>query len=525
MARELSERHQTFVMKNHPAPLAWSWIAWVLAAKLTLHFFTNGNYSYHRDELLYLALGNHPDFGHWSNGPLIGWISWFTQHVLGDTPFMIRFIPTLLGGGLIILAASMARDMGGGKWAQLLAAISILVSPMYLRASTMFQPVIFDVFLWTSFTFLLVRYLVTEQAKYIILFGIAFGISLLNKYTPAFYLMALLPALLISVHRSLLWKKETGIAAACALIIFLPNLLWQNAYNFPVVQHMEALSTTQLANVKPLNFLLDQLLLNMPSMLLLFGGLFFFFSPKGKPFRVLGWLYIAVIILFLIFKGKSYYSAGIYPVLLAAGAVIWERWAKPQWAKAGLGTLMVLSTLPFLPLGVFVLPLEKMVDYSSWLKTEIKLDGPLRWEDGVVHDLPQDYADMCGWQELAQIAAQAYQKASNPETTLLYAENYGQAGAINLYGKNEGLPHCNSFSDNFRLWIDPNFQPTALIYVNDELGADVEALFEDIQLIGSIATSYAREKGTNVYLCQNGKENVADFWQERVALVATSWKK
>ncbi|MBX2876292.1 MAG: glycosyltransferase family 39 protein [Saprospiraceae bacterium] len=512
-------------MKNHLAPLAWSWIAWVLAAKLILHGSTNGNYSYHRDELLYLALGNHPDFGHWSNGPLIGWISWFTQRALGDSPFMIRFIPMLLGCGLIVLAASMARDLGGGKWAQLLAAISILVSPMYLRASTMFQPVIFDVFLWTSFTFLLVRYLATQNAKYIIAFGIVFGVSLLNKYTPVFYLMALLLALLATPYRSLLWKKETGIAAACAFLIFLPNLLWQKAYHFPVIKHMEALSATQLANVKPANFLLDQLLLNMPSMLLLFGGLFFFFGRKGKSFRVLGWLYLAVITLFLIFKGKSYYSAGIYPVLLAAGAVIWEHWAKPQWAKASLGSLMVLSTLPFLPLGVFILPLEDMVDYSNWLKTEVKLDGPLRWEDGIVHDLPQDYADMCGWEELAQIAEVAFQKANAPEHTLLYAENYGQAGAINLYGKGKGLPHCNSFSDNFRLWIDPEFQPTALIYINDELGADVEALFEDIQLIGSITTPYAREKGTMVFLCQSGKEDVSTFWHERVDLVATSWQK
>lgn len=512
-------------MENHPTKLAWSWIAWVLAAKIILHFFTNGNYSYHRDELLYLALGNHPDFGHWSNGPLIGWTSWFIQHVLGDSPFMIRFIPTLLGCGLIVLAAAMARDMGSGKWGQFLAALSILVSPMYLRASTMFQPVIFDVFLWTSFTYLLVRYLHTEERKYIIGFGVAFGISLLNKYTPVFYLIALVLALLATPHRTLLLKKETGMAALVALLIFLPNLLWQKAYNFPVIQHMEDLSSSQLANIKPVNFLLDQLLLNMPSMLLLFGGLIFLFSTKGRRFRLLGWLYLAIIMLFLVFKGKSYYSAGIYPVLLAGGAVAWEQWIKPQWGKAGLGVLMILSIIPFLPLGVYILPLEKMVDYSTWLENEVKLDGPLRWEDGVVHDLPQDYADMCGWEELAQIAQAAYEKAAAPESTLLYAENYGQAGAVNLWGKKNGLPHCNSFSDNFRLWIDPDFQPTALIYINDELGKDVEALFENIQVIGRITTSYAREKGTTVFLCQNAKDDVSQFWHERVEMVEASWKK
>lgn len=509
-----------------PIPLiAWSWIAWIIAAKLSLHFFTNGNYSYHRDELLYLALGDHTDFGHWSTGPLMGWISWFTQTLIGDSPFAIRLLPTLLGSGLIVLAAAMARDLGGRKWGQFLAGLSILVSPIYLRASTLFQPVIFDIFLWTTFTFLLLRYLVSEKPKYIIAFGVAFGISLLNKYTPAFYLLALVPALLLTPHRHLLWKKETGIAALVALLIFLPNLLWQKAYHFPVIQHMEDLSTSQLANIKPGNFLLDQLLLNMPAMLLLFGGIVFFFSARGKDFRLLGWLYLAVIFLFLVFKGKSYYSAGIYPVLLAGGAVAWEQWIRPHWGKAGLAALMLLSILPFLPLGVYILPLNKMVDYSTWLKNDIGLDGPLRWEDGIVHDLPQDYADMTGWEELAKIAQKAYQKADVPETTLLYADNYGQAGAVTLWGKKWGLPPCHSFSDNFRLWIDTEFQPTALIYINDELGKDVENLFRDIELIGSISTTYAREKGTGVYLCQNPVDNVAKFWHQRVAQVQASWQK
>lgn len=511
-------------MDNQRKPIAWPQLGLLLLAKLILHFSTNANYSYHRDELLYLELGQHPHFGHWSNGPLIGWISWLVQHVLGDSPFMIRFLPMLLGCGLMILAVWMARDMGGGKWAQFIAGLSILVSPMYLRASTMFQPVIFDVFFWTIFTFLLVRFIQSQDKRYIIGFGVAFGLSLLNKYTPVFYLLALIPALLLSSYRSLLWKKETGIAAVLALVIFTPNLLWQYAYNFPVIGHMEDLSASQLAHIKPIDFLLDQLLLNMPSMVLLFGGLFFFFGQKGKTYRLLGMVLVGVVLLFLVFKGKSYYAAGIYPVLLAAGAVGWESWAKPLWAKIAIPCLMIASIIPFAPLGVFILPLDQMLTYGDWVKEEIGLDGPWRWEDGKIYDLPQDYADMNGWEELASIAITAYEKADNPSSTLLYAENYGQAGAVNLYGKSEGLPHCNSFSDNFRLWIDPNFLPTAIIYINDELGTDVANLFEDIQLIGELNSPYAREKGAKVFLCQKGKGDVGNFWQERVKLVNASWQ-
>lgn len=511
-------------MENQRKAIAWPQLGLLLLAKFILHFSTNGNYSYHRDELLYLELGNHPAFGHWSNGPLIGWISWFVQHTIGDSPFMIRFLPMLLGSGLMILAVWMARDMGGGKWAQFIAGLSILVSPMYLRASTMFQPVIFDVFFWTIFTFLLVRFIQSQDKKYILAFGVAFGLSLLNKYTPVFYLFALIIGLLLSSYRSLLWKKETGIAAGIALLIFMPNLLWQYAYNFPVIGHMEALSATQLVNINPLDFLLDQLLLNMPAILLLFGGLFFFFSQKGKAYRLLSIVVVGVVLLFLITRGKSYYTAGIYPALLAAGAVGWERWAKPLWTRIVIPLIMVALIIPFAPLGVFVLPLDQLLTYGDWVKEEIGLDGPWRWEDGKIYDLPQDFADMNGWQEIAALATTAFEKAESPSSTLLYAENYGQAGAINLYGRAKGLPHCNSFSDNFRLWIDPDFSPTAMIYINDELGTDVADLFEDIQLIGELRSPYARENGAKVFLCQKGTGDVASFWQERVKLVNASWQ-
>ncbi|MEZ5040072.1 MAG: glycosyltransferase family 39 protein [Saprospiraceae bacterium] len=511
-------------MKNNSPPIYWRLILGLALLKLILHLSTNGNYSYHRDELLYIALGNHLDTGYWSNGPMIGWISWFIQHTIGNSPFAVRLIPSILGGGLVVLAALMAREMGGGKWAQAIAGLSIMVSPLYLRASSMFQPVIFDIFCWTIFTFLLLRFIQTQDKKYILWFGIAFGLGLLNKYSVGFYLLALLPALLFTPYRQLLWKKETGMAALAALLLFAPNIFWQYTYHFPVVNHMQALSASQLVNVNPVNFMLDQLLFNLPALFLLFGGLFFLFSVAGKPYRLIGWLFVWVLILFLVLRGKSYYTAGIYPVLLAAGAVGWEKWGKAIWIRIAIPSLMVLLILPLLPMGLPILPLNKMVSYCHWLKEDLGLDAPMRWENGRVYDLPQDYADMNGWEELAQNVIAAYQSSTDPATTIIYAENYGQAGAIDLFGKRKGLPSCNSFADTYRLWVDGEASPTALIYVNDELGADVAALFEDIQQIGTVQSPYAREKGTMIFLCQKGRANVAYFWQQRVHEIQASWQ-
>jgi len=503
-------------------PIHWQILLALAAVKLLFHLLTNINYGFHRDEMLYLALGRHLDFGYWSNPPLIGWIAAFIQTVLGDSMFVVRLIPSLLGTGLLVLTGVMARETGAGKYGQFLAALCILVSPAYMRGSWLFQPVMIDVCFWALFCYLILRYLNTEDRRYLLYFGVAFGFGFLNKYIVVFFLMALLIGLLFTPHRRLLWSKHALWTALIAFAIAAPNLIWQYLHGFPVVTHMRELSENQLVNVDPGGFFADQLLMNFPAFVIWMGGLLFLlFYQKAKNFRLIGLLFLATIAVFLLFRGKSYYTLGIYPVMLAAGSVYFEQLLQSVWLRVALPILMLTLLLPALPLGVPFLSVPDMVAYSKWTAKNLGLEN--RWEDGKTYPLPQDYADMLGWEELAQHVMTAYNQVADKSQCLIYCENYGQAGAVELFAK--GLPPINSFSDTYRLWIQKNTDATTLIYVNDELGEDVQAIFADIKAIGKISDLYAREYGTTVYLCQQPRQPFGALWKQRVQEVLSGTRE
>lgn len=499
-------------------PIAWRLLLLLAAAKLLFHLLTNVNYGFHRDEMLYLALGRHPDLGYWSNPPLIGWIAALIQAVLGDTMFTVRLIPSLFSTGILTLTCLMAREMSGGRYAQFLAGWCVLLAISFTRSGWLFQPVGVDMFFWTLFCYLVLRYLNTQKPHYLLGFGAAFGVGFLNKYLVLFFLMALVMGLLLTPQRRVLWSKYTLGAVLIAAAIILPNFIWQYQHDFPVVTHMRELSESQLVNVQYIEFLLDQILTNLPALVVWLGGLIYLLFHKGsKAYRLLGYIFVITIMLFLLLKGKSYYTLGIYPVMIAAGGVYFEKILHSIWLKVAVPLLVAVLFFPLLPMGVPYLSIPKMVKYCNNLRETWGIDGATRWEDGEIYPLPQDYADMLGWEELAQHVASAYEQVQDKNRCLIYCENYGQAGAVELFAKN--LPPVNSFSDSYRLWIQENTNATVLIYVNDELGKDVQALFADIQIIGKIENSYAREFGTTVYLCQQPRQPFGNFWRKRVQKV------
>jgi 4-amino-4-deoxy-L-arabinose transferase-like glycosyltransferase len=493
-------------------------LAALLAAKLAIHLYANTLWGFHRDEFLYLALGRHLDWGYWSNPPLIGWVSALLQGTVGDSLFAVRLFPMLASSAVLVLGVLMARQLGGGRYAQFLAGAALLLTPANLRPGLLFQPVVLDIFFWSLLAYLVIRYLNTEDRRYILWFGVAAGLGLLNKYSIGFAVLGMGGALLLSAHRQVWRQRASALAALIALILILPNVIWQYQHGFPVVTHLRGLAEHQLAHVRVKDFMIGQLFMNLPVILVWVAGLVALFQPAMRRYRVLGWYFVLVLLLLLALRGKAYYTLGLYPLLIAAGAVWWEGFARALWLRAALPLLMLGITLPVLPLGLPVLPLPQMLQYCQYAIEKIGFDGPMRWEDGQIHHLPQDYADMLGWEELAQLATQAYQAAGGEEV-ILYCENYGQAGAVEYYTRRQGLPPVVSFSDSYRLWLPSKTSATTLIYINNELGEDVRALFEDIQPIGAIANPHARERGTTVYLCQAPRQPLGAFWEEVVARV------
>lgn len=475
-----------------------------------------------RDELLYFSLGKHLAAGYATTPPLIGFLSLLIQNTLGYSLFAVRIIPAFASGLIIYLSALICKELGGKDFAQILSASGMLIAPFALRTFTMFQPVFIDLIFWTLVFLFLVRFVNTNSPKYIIYIGIVAGFSLLNKYLIAVLFFAVLFIILFTKHRSVYFKKQLYLGFLAGFLIFLPSLIWQILNDFPVVQHMNELNRTQLVHVDRIGFLTDQVIMPFyASLLTLPGLLVLLFNKKMQKFRFIGIIVLLVIATLCILKAKSYYTIGVFPFLIAAGAVWLEQKMKNQILRYAIIPVFALLTAPMLPFAIAIYKTDGLVSYFKNLEDKYGVTIGRRFEDGTIHSLPQDYADMIGWEELTAVTYKAYQKVENKSRSFIYCENYGQAGAISIIGYKYGLPEPVSFHDAFRKWIPAEFNSDIeeLIYINDEPGEDVSALFESVELIGSITNKNAREFGTSVYLYRNPKTSFNKFWKERLLML------
>lgn len=480
---------------------------------ITIHLLVINNLEYHRDELLYFSLGQHPDFGYATVPPIIGWVAAFIQNIFGYSLFAVKLVPALLSGILVWLSSRIAKELGGSSYAQVLTAIAIIVTPFSLRSFHLFQPVSIDIIFWSLILYLAIRYVNTQKNKYLISLGFISGFALLNKYLVLLLIAGLLISLLMTYHRIVFRKKALYLAIVFSILIFLPNLIWQVVNDFPVIGHMQALNERQLVHVDRIAFLFDQITMTLASSLLMILGLFFLL--KSKMYRFLGFTILFVLSILILLQGKSYYTLGILPILIAAGAVLVERVIQNKIFRWLIPIVMVFITIPILPLGLPVYQQDEMVSFFKDLEDDFGLTLGRDFEDGTTHSLPQDYADQLGWEELTQIANQAYQKIPEKQKSIIYCENYGQAGAIAVIGKKYKLPEPKSFNESFVYWSNHTFDPDIeyFIYINDELGQDVADLFLDIELVGGVSNIHAIEYGTQVYLCSNPKTSFNEFWK------------
>ena len=503
------------------------WIILIAILNVIFHLAFYNNLGFHRDELLYFSLGQHLAAGYASVPPFTGFIAWLMIHISGYSLLSARIIPMLLSGVLVILGAAITKELQGKHYAQIVTAIAICVTPFNLRGFTLFQPVCFDIMFWSLIFWLALKWINTKSDKYLLLIGLAAGFGLLNKYLVALVIFGLLAAFLFSSYRTIFTRKAFYLAILLAFVVFLPNLIWQIKNDLPVLTHMQALNDSQLVHVNRISFFTDQLFMGIMAILVFIPGIIFMsFGKSMKPYRPVILTSFIVLLLLAILRGKSYYSLGLFPLWIAAGGVWWEHRLKRTFAKILLPALMLLLTIPVLPMGVPVYKAEKLAGYFARVKDKYGFDMVLRWETGRIHSLPQDYADMLGWDELAAITAKAYEQVTDKKATLIYADNYGQAGAIMVIGKKYNLPEPVCFSESFYYWLprNPDHEITNFIYINDELGEDISELFADCRLIGKIENPLAREFGTGVWLCTKPRSSFNQFWKQRVPQIANPFQ-
>jgi len=484
-----------------------------------IHLLVAANLSYNRDELLYFSFAYHPDFGFATVPPFIGWIAWIVQHTIGNSLFAVRLFPALLSGVMVLLISALTTELGGSKYARILASTGFIISGFGLRTFVLYMPVHIDLFFWTLIIYLVIRYVNKLSDKTLVWLGITAGLSLMNKYLIGILFLSILAVIPFTPYRDIFKKRKFWIGIFLGILIFLPNIIWQVMHGLPVIGHMSELERTQLVHVDRISFLTDQFFMPAWASVLTIAGIIFLVSDKeAVKFRFMGYSVIISILLLMLLRGKGYYTIGVFPFLIAAGAVSYERWIKKTWLRIVVPVSLVLLTIPTLPLGLPVFREQGMVRYFKTIEDKFGIQMGRRFEDRSIHSLPQDYADMIGWDELASLTDKAYRMVPDKKASVIYCENYGQAGAITIIGKKYGLPEAVCFNESFRYWIPKEFNPdiSSFIYINHELGKDVAEMFGKITLVGQISDPNARELGAKVYLCQEPVSSFNEFWKSRL---------
>lgn len=488
-------------MKKHlPIILTLSFI------KLIIQWFGNRNYGFHRDELLHLSVSEHLDWGFMEFPPLIGVFGklsyWFFDYSL----IGVRLFPTLAGIGIFVFCCLIAKELGGKSKAIWLSGVCILAFLPFYRNHTLFQPVAFNQLFWTVGFYCIIKFINSQNKKFLIFLGITFGLGLMNKYTILVWAFGLFIGLFFYQKGNLFKNKWLYISALISLLITLPNLIWQIQNEFPLLQHLQALNHNQLNETSPLEFGLEQL--NYPfTFLVSLIGLFALITDKKlKKYSLVG---VASLVLFStlwLLNSKAYYVFGLYPLLFASGAVKIERIfsKKSIWVYA-IVLVIITSSVYFIPEATPILPIEKFVAYKKLeeKKGRIKLTG--------------DYADMFGWEEQVKLVDSVYQSLSpkEKEHCVLWAENYGEAGALKILGKHYNLPNPISRHGSFWTWGYGNKDADIWISLGNEKPS-VTHVFEEVELIKIITHKYAieEENGIPLYVCRKPKVDIDKWWKD-----------
>ena len=487
------------------------WILLLLVlVKINLQFvFVNPAYELHRDEFLHLDQAFHPAAGYISVPPFTSWMSGLI-YLIGGGIFWVRLIPALFGALTIVLAWLIIEELGGRLFAKLLAT-TFLIFSVYARINVLFQPNAFDILSWTAMFYMLIRYVRTQNTKWLLLFALATALGLYNKYTVVFLIAGLGAGLLLTRQRIIFREKKFWLAIAFCLLLFLPNITWQISHQLPVIHHMKALNSTQLVNINHTDFLIDQLKFGVMGILTLASFWALIFYKPFSPYRFIGWTFVTVITLFTISHAKSYYSLGLYPVLFCVGSVYLEVVLK-KWKAIVITGLMAVNILFFFLIVRYIMPLQTPEQIAANSEPYQQLDL-LRWEDGRDHSLPQDFADMRGWREMADKALSAWQMIPEVErkNTLIFCDNYGQTGALNYYNRRK-MPEAYSFNTDYIYWLPRLERIDNVLLVGDQPGQEVTSLFREIRTVGVVEDEFAREKGTTVFLLLGAKPGFTDFF-------------
>lgn len=497
--------------ESHPtARSPWlsdpAFLIYLAAATVLLHLKAGGWYGFHRDELATLDDARHLAWGYVAYPPITPFFARISLTLFGTSLAGFRFFASLAQAATIVLTGLMARELGARRGTQLLAAAAAL--PFSLFAGALMQYVSFDCLFWVLTAYFVVRLLRTDNPRWWMAIGSSIGLGMMTKYTMGFYVIGIVIGVLITPARKYLATKWLWLGVVLSVAVFLPNLLWQIQNHFVSLDFLHDIHERDIRWGRTKDFLPDQLKLTLLALPLWMAGLYYCLaSAAGRRFRMLGWMYLVPLVLFILAKGRGYYMGGAYPMLYAGGAAWLEQWL-PRRGLGFRGTVRALAWTAVAADGVLAAIIAMPMS---------PVNSP-RWTFAVKNN--GDLVEELGWPELAQTVAQIRDSLPAGERARVgvLAANYGEAGAINLYGPGYGLPQAISGINSFwaRGYGDP--PPDVLIVLGFSQGFR-DRTFASCQLAGHTPNPYnIRNEETgdhpDIYVCRGLRQSWPEFWKD-----------
>jgi hypothetical protein len=479
-------------------------------ARLLLHVALNGRYGFHRDELAVFVDARSLAWGYVAYPPLTPALGHASQLLFGTSLGGFRLFAALAQCAAMVFAGLLARELGGRRLAQLLAALAVTATPFSLLTASQMQYTAFDSLWWILLAWMVARLINRDDPRWWLGIGLVIGLGMMTRYTMLFCVASLAVGVAATPLRRHLASPWLLGGVVLSLLVFLPNGLWQLDHDFIALDFLRSIHARDVRIGRTDGFLVQQLYANTGPLLLplWLGGLAWLaFARRAARYRVFAWWYVAALLLFALAGGRSYYLAPAYSMLLAAGAVACEQWLHrlqpntQRWSRAAVGIGLAGALATGVAVGLPWAP----VNSPGWRISR------------AAHD---NFAEQVGWPDyVAQVAAVYVALPPAERThTVIYANNYGEAGAIDLYGPRHGLPRAISPVNSFWFRGYGTPPPSTVIVLGDDADgmrdtpADctLATRFRNPQNVENEETSHP-----DIYVCRNLRAPWSRLWPEK----------
>jgi 4-amino-4-deoxy-L-arabinose transferase-like glycosyltransferase len=493
---------------THPAqPVAWRLLLVPAVAQFMLHILTNGRFGIFRDEYYYLACAARPAWGYVDQPPLSIWLLSIWKAVFGDSVHSIRVLPALCGSGLIVLAGATAAQLGGGRWAQILAGLAASIGAAGLVICGFYSMNCYDLLFWLGAYYLLIRIARTGDGKWWLWMGLVLGLGLFNKIGLFVFGLALVISLAATGHRRHFTDRRLYLAGLVAIAFVVPYILWNAANGWATLEFIENAKAGKIARFSPLEFLSENMLEANPVTLPLWlGGLaWLLLARRARRYRLVAVSLVAQ-------KSKPYYFAASFSVLMAAGGTAWEQWTdrhRWRWVRWMLVVVLLAGGAVMAPMAVPLLSPEDTVAYGRRMGIV-----PAAQEVGHTSALPQYFSDRLGWENLARVVSEAYRSlpAGERDRCVVVGGNYGHAGSLEYWSRSYELPPVYSTHNNYWMWGPPAGAGDVMIVIRGSRER-LEELFDEVIEAGVAESPYAMESRMTIWICRRLRRPIEEIWK------------